>query len=81
MQNNKPLISIVIPCYNEEEVIEETIKRMLALCSELTDVRVELIFVDDGSHDNTREILKRHASKNTLIRLYVSREILDIKLL
>ena len=69
MQNNKPLISIVIPCYNEEEVIEETIKRMLALCSELTDVRVELIFVDDGSHDNTREILKRHASKNTLIRL------------
>lgn len=64
-----PLLSVVIPCYNEEEVIGETIKRIKAFCSELVNLDVELIFVDDGSRDRTRELLKSYAAEDSRIRL------------
>jgi len=64
-----PLISIVIPCYNEEEVIGETMKRLKDFCSNLVDVDVELIFVDDGSSDRTRDLLRGYAVEDTRIRL------------
>jgi glycosyltransferase involved in cell wall biosynthesis len=47
-----PLLSVVMPVYNEHETIEEIIRRVLAV-----PVRVQLIVVDDGSSDGTREIL------------------------
>lgn len=64
-----PLLSIVIPCYNEEGVLGETMKRLKAFCSELVNLEVELIFVDDGSRDRTRELLKNYASEDTQIRV------------
>ena len=63
------LLSIVIPCYNEEEVIGETIKRLKAFCFELVNLDVELIFIDDGSRDRTRELLKNYAAEDSRIRL------------
>ena len=63
------LLSIVIPCYNEEEVIGETIKRLKAFCFELVNLDVELIFIDDGSRDRTRELLKSYAAEDSRIRL------------
>ena len=65
----RPLLSVVIPCYNEEEVIGETMKRLKAFCSELIDLDVELIFVDDGSRDRTRELLKTYAAEDSRILL------------
>jgi glycosyltransferase involved in cell wall biosynthesis len=47
-----PLLSVVMPVYNERETIEEIIRRVLAV-----PVRIELIVVDDGSKDGTRDIL------------------------
>ncbi|KAF0814769.1 putative glycosyltransferase [Andreprevotia sp. IGB-42] len=64
-----PLLSIVVPCYNEEEVIQETIKRLNAFCTTLTDLDVELIFVDDGSRDRTRALLKEEVQRNPHIRI------------
>jgi len=52
------LLSVVVPCYNEDEIIIETIKRFRTLCDRLVDFDVELIFVDDGSIDQTFEHLK-----------------------
>ncbi len=49
-----PLLSVVMPVYNERATIEEIIGRVLA-----QPVRVELIVVDDGSTDGTRDILTR----------------------
>lgn len=49
-----PLLSVVMPAYNEQDTIEEIIGRVLAV-----PVRTELIVVDDGSRDATREILAR----------------------
>ena len=47
-----PLLSVVVPCYNERTTIEEIIRRVLAV-----PIRTELIVVDDGSKDGTRELL------------------------
>ena len=47
-----PLVSVVMPAYNEQGTIEEIIGRVLAV-----PVRIELIVVDDGSSDRTRDIL------------------------
>lgn len=49
-------LSIIVPCYNEEEVIEETYKRITAIYPKL-GMDAELIFVNDGSRDNTLQKL------------------------
>jgi dolichol-phosphate mannosyltransferase len=66
---NKKLVSIVIPCYNEEEVIIETIKRLLQLCNNITHYDTELVFVDDGSRDQTRRLLKEASEQDNRIRV------------
>lgn len=65
------LLSIVIPCYNEEQVIEETVKQLRSFCDELTNMQAELIFVDDGSSDKTLELLKDFSLKDARIKLIV----------
>lgn len=62
------LLSVVVPCYNEQEVISETIKRLQNFCVEV-NLDTELIFVDDGSFDRTREILKGFAAEDSRIKL------------
>ena len=47
-----PLLSVVMPVYNERETIDEIVARVLAV-----PMRIELIVVDDGSKDGTRERL------------------------
>jgi len=49
-----PLLSVVMPVFNERDTIEEIIRRVLA-----TRMRIELIVVDDVSTDGTTEILER----------------------
>jgi glycosyltransferase involved in cell wall biosynthesis len=49
-----PLLSVVMPVFNERETIEEIIRRVLAL-----KMRIELIVVDDQSTDGTIDILER----------------------
>jgi glycosyltransferase involved in cell wall biosynthesis len=49
-----PLVSVVMPAYNEIDTIEEIIRRVLAV-----PLRIELIVVDDGSTDGTRELLQK----------------------
>ena len=50
------LLSVIIPVFNEEEIVAETYR---VLEEELKDIEHELIFVNDGSKDKTREILER----------------------
>src|SRR5215475_840060 len=52
---NPPLLSILMPVYNEANTIHEIIKRVEA--ADLGAIRKELIIVDDASKDSTREIL------------------------
>jgi dolichol-phosphate mannosyltransferase len=59
----KPEFSVIIPAYNEQEVIEESYKRLTTVMSQL-DEPYELIFIDDGSRDKTAEILGRICEKD-----------------
>jgi len=52
------MISIVIPAYNEETVIEETIERCQAILIEIGNAESEVIVVDDASSDNTYGLAK-----------------------
>ncbi len=51
------IISIIVPCYNEEESIEHFYKAIDEISKKLEDAELELVFVDDGSKDNTYEKL------------------------
>ncbi|MEC4350496.1 glycosyltransferase family 2 protein [Escherichia coli] len=68
-KGNQPLLSIVIPCYNEEDVLNETISQLDMFCNKIQDLDIELIFVDDGSKDQTRTILKKYSSRNNKVRI------------
>lgn len=58
-----PLVSILIPAYNSQEWIAETIESSLAQ----TWAKREIIVVDDGSKDQTLEIVKRYASREVRV--------------
>jgi dolichol-phosphate mannosyltransferase len=57
------MISIIVPCYNESEGIPQLRTRLLPVVKELEKSdSVELIFVDDGSIDNTNQLLRENFS-------------------
>ena len=60
--------SIVIPAYNESRRIERTLQRVLAYVAQ-QGWDAEVIIVNDGSRDNTAEIVTRYAEKNAALRL------------
>jgi dolichyl-phosphate beta-glucosyltransferase len=60
-------LSVVIPAYNEERVIGDSLARLGAYLERTPDS--ELIVVDDGSRDRTREIVREAASRYPFIRL------------
>lgn len=62
-------LSIVIPCFNEEEVISETVRQILSFADSLADIPVEIIFVDDGSKDRTFELLEAFAMADQRIKI------------
>ena len=59
---SKDIISIVVPCHNEEEMVPIFHKEITAVSEQLPDAVFEMIFVNDGSKDATLAELKRVAS-------------------
>lgn len=60
-------LSIVVPCFNEEEALPSTISRILAAVKPITD-SFELILVDDGSRDGTWQIIRQVSSCTPSVR-------------
>ena len=64
----KKKISIVVPCYNEEEALSFFYKKIKKVSEEM-DSDFELIFVDDGSIDKTLDVLKGFSQSDKSVRL------------
>ena len=59
-------ISVVVPCFNEEEVLSVFYKKTSEVLNEIEDITYELLFVDDGSKDESYQIMNqiREMDKN-----------------
>jgi glycosyltransferase involved in cell wall biosynthesis len=70
--NVPPILHIVVPCYNEEEVLTETINQLSIVLDELIEAYLissssVLLFVDDGSSDRTWELIELHHMSNPYV--------------
>ena len=62
------LISIIIPCYNEEEMLPIFYKEISAISEQMPSVGFELLFVNDGSKDATLKIVKGFSDQDERVR-------------
>ncbi|KAB2916540.1 MAG: glycosyltransferase family 2 protein [Bacteroidetes bacterium] len=63
-------LSVIIPCYNEEDVIATTFDRLMGVINANGyHTNYEVIFIDDGSRDSTLSILEERAATNPNIKL------------
>ena len=60
------MISIIVPCYNEQEALPIFCERTIAILQSMK-ISYEILFIDDGSKDETKEILKKVAQNNNQI--------------
>ncbi|NCB91025.1 MAG: glycosyltransferase [Clostridia bacterium] len=63
-------ISIIVPCYNEEEAIPVYYEEMQKIMEMMKENRMELIFVDDGSTDGTLETIRSLSRRDERCRYY-----------
>ncbi|PRR97272.1 glycosyltransferase [Bacillus atrophaeus] len=67
-----PLLTIVVPCYNEEEAFEETSRQLTSVLNSLTAEKLiseesKILFVDDGSRDRTWSLIAMESVKNSKV--------------
>lgn len=67
-ENSHPLVSVLMTAYNREKYIAEAIKSVLAS----TYTNFELIVVDDGSTDNTVEIIRYYLDSDKRVQLHIN---------
>ena len=68
-QDPSALLSVVVPCFNEEVVIRETHRRLVATLETVPDLHFEFIYVDDGSHDATLNHLRKLQRDDARVRI------------
>ena len=66
---NIPKLAIIVPCYNEDQVLDETIKRLSETLENLIDKKKIksdsfILYIDDGSKDSTWNIIKSSSATN-----------------
>ncbi|EEO3693994.1 glycosyltransferase family 2 protein [Listeria monocytogenes] len=65
----KPFLTVVVPCYNEEEVLSESVTQLtniiekLVMSESISD-KSQIMFVDDGSKDRTWELIQQYSESN-----------------
>lgn len=68
-RDNHCRLSVVVPCYNEQQVLPEFHRRLTALIDAASLVDLELIYVDDGSRDDTLGQLRAIQSEEPRVRV------------
>ena len=64
-------LNIIVPCYNESDVLEKFYFEIGNVIDELKNVECKIIFIDDGSKDNTLEIIKKLSGEDEKVK-YIS---------
>jgi dolichol-phosphate mannosyltransferase len=64
----RPLLSVVVPCFNEEAVLRET-NRCVVSALQKAPIGFEIIYVDDGSSDTTPELLRELQAQDSRVRV------------
>jgi glycosyltransferase involved in cell wall biosynthesis len=64
----EPFLSVIVPCYNEEEVLAETYRRLTSVVTR-HGWSYELLFINDGSKDRTLSILREIAAADARVRV------------
>jgi polyisoprenyl-phosphate glycosyltransferase len=60
-------ISILVPAYNEQEVLQHLYERLVKLAGETSEYTFEFLFVNDGSRDRTLEMIQGYAKKDNRV--------------
>ena len=63
------LLSVILPCYNEEQIIAQTYCQLTQILQSLNNIDYELVFIDDGSEDSTFSILAGLQQEDPHIRI------------
>lgn len=69
IEPQRELISVVVPCFNEEQAIRETYEHLAKVLTSSADADFEFLFVDDGSRDRTLEILRMLQEADARVRV------------
>jgi len=64
-----PELTVIVPCFNEEPVIEETHRRLTEFFEKYLPISYEIIYINDGSRDRTLEILRQIAHRDPNVRV------------
>jgi dolichol-phosphate mannosyltransferase len=64
---SKKRIVVIIPAYNEGEALLHTIKALTDVRKKVTKYDLDLLFVNDGSRDNTQEVLEKAADDHSFV--------------
>jgi len=62
-------LSVIVPCYNEEEVITESYSRLKKVLDGISSYQTEIIFINDGSKDRTAETLSDIAATDKQVKV------------
>jgi glycosyltransferase involved in cell wall biosynthesis len=67
-------LSVVVPCFNEQDVLREFERRMCHVCDKVAPGQYEIVLVNDGSRDSTGDIIAEMAHRNhTMVGVELSR--------
>ena len=65
---DKEIISVIVPCYNEEEAIPFFYRKIAMVTEDMSDYDFEIIFVNDGSYDSTLDVIHKLADEDTRVK-------------
>ena len=67
----KELLSVIVPCYNEEQALPLFIEELALIMQEMEELEFEIVLINDGSKDNTKEVMIELAKADERIK-YIS---------
>ena len=68
-RGDRALLSVVVPCFDEDAVILEAHRRLTAVLEQVPDVDFEVVYVDDGSGDRTLDLLRELQRDDPRVRV------------